>query len=85
MPYFSNAFIDFFHGVFVDVALVVEVGDLIFGFDLTIDEEKEIAVKIVTQSYPVVGVDGKHVDVIVGGWLLAEYGVGGHLTRNVPR
>jgi len=21
----------------------------------------------------------------IGGWLLAEYGVGGHLTRNVPR
>jgi len=48
--------------------LVVEVADLIFDFDLTIDEEKEIAVKIVTQSYPVVGVDGKNDDVIVGGW-----------------
>ncbi len=24
--------------------------------------------KIVTQSYPVVGVDGKNVDVIIGGW-----------------
>jgi len=33
------------------IYLVVEVADLIFGFDLTIDEEKEIAVKIVTQSY----------------------------------
>ena len=32
------------------IYLVVEVADLIFGFDLTIDEEKEIAVKIVTQS-----------------------------------
>ena len=38
--------------------LVVEVADLIFGFDLTIDEEKEIAVKIVTQSYSVLGIDG---------------------------
>ena len=39
--------------------LVVEVTDLIFGFDLTVDEEKEIVVKIVTRSYPVVGVDCK--------------------------
>ena len=41
------------------IYLVVEVADLIFGFDLTIDEEKEIAVKIVTQPYSVVGIDGK--------------------------
>ena len=41
------------------IYLVVEVADLSFGFDLTIDEEKEIAVKIVTQSYSVVGIDGK--------------------------
>ena len=52
--------------------LVVEVADLIFGFDLTIDEEKEIAVKIVTQSYSVVGIDGKNVDVIIGGWKVAR-------------
>ena len=52
--------------------LVVEVADLIFGFDLTIDEEKEIAVKIVTQSYSVVGIDGKKVDVIIGGWKVAR-------------
>ncbi len=53
--------------------LVVEVADLIFGFDLTIDEEKDIAVKIVTQSYSVVGIDGKNVDVIIGGWKLRVY------------
>ena len=52
--------------------LVVEVADLIFGFDLTKDEEKEIAVKIVTQSYHVVGVDGKNVDVIIGGWKVSR-------------
>jgi len=54
------------------IYLVVEVADLIFGFDLTIDEEKEIAVKIVTQSYSVVGIDGKKVDVIIGGWKVAR-------------
>jgi len=44
------------------------VADLIFGFDLTIDEEKEIAVKIVTQSYSVVGIDGKKLisSLVVG-------------------
>jgi len=52
--------------------LVVEVADLIFGFDLTIDEEKKIAVKIVTQSYSVVGIDGKNVDVIIGGWKVSR-------------
>jgi len=52
--------------------LVVEVADLIFGFDLTIDEEKEIAVKIVTQSYSVLGIDGKNVDIIIGGWKVAR-------------
>jgi hypothetical protein len=41
-------------------------------FDLTIDEEKEIAVKIVTQSYSVLGIDGKNVDIIIGGWKVAR-------------
>jgi hypothetical protein len=52
--------------------LVVEVADLIFGFDLTIDEEKEIAVKIVTQTYSVLGIDGKKMNVIIGGWKVAR-------------
>ncbi len=51
--------------------LVVEVGDLIFG----LDDEKEIAVKIVTQSYSAVGVDGKNVIVIVGGWKISRAGI----------
>ena len=48
--------------------LVVKANDLYFGFDLSEAEEYEIAVKIVTQSYSVVGIDGKHVEVILGGW-----------------
>ena len=54
--------------------MVVEVADLIFGFDLTIDEENEIAVKIDTQSqsYSVDGIDGKNDDVIIGGWKIAR-------------
>ena len=47
--------------------LVVEANDLYFGFDLSIVKEYEIAVKIVTQSYSVVGIDGKNVDAIIGG------------------
>jgi len=41
--------------------LVVEVTDLYFGFDLTIVRDYEIAVKIVTQSYSVDGIDGRNV------------------------
>ncbi len=42
--------------------LVVEVIDLHFGFDLSTVNVYEIAVKIVTQSYSVIGIDGKNVD-----------------------
>ena len=52
--------------------LVVEVNDLHFGFDLSTVNDYEIAVKIVTQSYSVVGIDGKNVDVIIGGWKVAR-------------
>ncbi len=48
--------------------MVAEANDLFFGFDLSIIKEYEIAVKIVTQSYSVVGIDGKNVDAIIGGW-----------------
>ncbi len=48
--------------------MVVEANDLYFGFDLSIVKEYEIAVKIVTQSYSVIGIDGKNVDAIIGGW-----------------
>ena len=48
--------------------LVVEVNDLHFGFDLSAVKDYEIAVKIVTQSYSVVGIDGKNFDAIIGGW-----------------
>ena len=48
--------------------LVVEVTDLYFGFDLSTVIDYEIAVKIVTQSYSADGIDGKNVDVIIGGW-----------------
>ncbi len=52
--------------------LVVKANDLYFGFDLSKAEEYEIAVKIVTQSYSVIGIDGKHVDAIVGGWKVSR-------------
>ncbi len=48
--------------------LVVKANDLYFGFDLSKAEEYEIAVEIVTQSYSVVCIDGKYVNVILGGW-----------------
>ncbi len=41
--------------------LVVKANDLYFGFDLSEAEEYQIAVKIVTKSYSVVGID-------LGGW-----------------
>ncbi len=52
--------------------LVVEAKDLYYGFDLSKAEEYEIAVKIVTQSYSVIGNDGKNVDAIVGGWKITR-------------
>ncbi len=48
--------------------LVVEANELYFGFDLHKADEFNIAVKIVTQSFPSVGIDGKNVDGIVVGW-----------------
>ncbi len=48
--------------------MIVEAKYLYYGFDLSKAEEYEIAVKIVTQSYSVIGNDGKNVDAIVGGW-----------------
>ncbi len=52
--------------------LVVKANDLYFGFDLSKAEEYEIAVKIVTQSYSVVFIDGKYVNVILGGWTVSR-------------
>jgi hypothetical protein len=47
---------------------VVEANDLYLGFDLSKADEYDIAVKTVTQSFPGVGIDGKNVNAIVGGW-----------------
>ena len=47
--------------------MVVEANELYFGFDLSKAAEFDIAVKIVTQSFPGVGIDGKNVDGIVVG------------------
>jgi hypothetical protein len=52
--------------------LVVEAIELYFGFDLSKAAEFDIAVKIVTQSFPGVGIDGKNVDGIVVGWKLTR-------------
>ena len=45
--------------------LVVKANDLYFGFDLSEAEEYQIAVKIVTKSYSVVGID-------LGGWKVSR-------------
>ncbi len=47
--------------------LVVEADELYFGFDLRKAAEFDIAVNIVTQSIPGVGINGKIVDGIVVG------------------
>ena len=52
--------------------LVVEASDFNFGFDLNKAIEYDIAVKIVTQSFPGVVIDGKNVDGIVVGWKIAR-------------
>ena len=66
--------------------LVVEVTDLYFGFDLSTVRDHEIAVKIVTQSYYVFGIDGKHVDAIIGvGTLKDGYVRRVPLPRVIPR
>ncbi len=52
--------------------MVVEAKDLYYGFDLSKAEEYEIAVKIVTQSYSVIGNNGKNVDAIAGGWKITR-------------
>ncbi len=52
--------------------LVVKANDLYFGFDLSNAEEYEIAVEIVTQSYSVVCIDDKYVNVILGGWKVSR-------------
>ncbi len=52
--------------------MVVEAIELYFGFDLSKAAEFDIAVKIVTQSFPGVGIDGKNVDGIVVGWKLTR-------------
>jgi hypothetical protein len=52
--------------------LIVEAKYLSYGFDLSIAEKNEIAVKIVTQSYSVIGNDGKNFDAIVGGWKITR-------------
>ncbi len=52
--------------------LVVETNELFFGFDLSKAAEVDIAVKLVTQSFPGVGIDGKNVYDIVVGWKLTR-------------
>ncbi len=47
--------------------LVVEANELYFGFDQRKAAEFDITVKIVTQSFPSVGIDGKNVDGMVVG------------------